>query len=247
MNYFCFTYKKELTKLLYKKKYYILTIIGFIFTLIRVGGGFLITKLSGGAVTVKSNMALEMLPFVIELLVPIIILIAVSELFTHEISADTMKLSLTQPITRFKLLTAKSLAAITVGAMATVALGVLNIILQIILSGSPDNVFASLLAYIIDIIPLIGVAFLGVIINVNLKAPSSATLLSLAVYGIFKYMGLYVSGASSFLFTSMARFHILFLGKALPLHIILSRAGVLFGSILILYSISYIIFDRRNF
>ena len=167
MNYFCFTYKKELTKLLYKKKYYILTIIGFLFTLIRVGGGFLITKLSGGAVTVKSNMALEMLPFVIELLVPIIILIAVSELFTHEISADTMKLSLTQPITRFKLLTAKSLAAITIGAMATVALGVLNIILQIILSGSPDNVFASLLAYIIDIIPLIGVAFLGVIINVG--------------------------------------------------------------------------------
>lgn len=246
MNTFTFALKKELFKLAHRKKYLVFIILGALVSIGRWGGTALIAKLSLGQVVVKSNIALEMLPFAVEILIPIIMFIAISDLFTHEYSSDTLKLSLLQPITRFKLLSAKAAAVIILGGISLIAMYIINIIVQLISGGSVTNGLVTFAAYIIDIIPLIGIAFLGILVNVSLKGSTSATLLSLAIYGIMKYMGLYVSGTESFLFTASAKLHQLILGQAVPIHILMYKFGILAGSILILYSLSYIIFDRKN-
>lgn len=246
MSNFMFALKKELFKLVHKRKYIVLTIIGVLISLGRWGGSALIAKLSNGYVNIKANIGLEMLPFAVEILIPVIIFMAVSDLFTHEYSSDTLKMSLLQPVSRFKLLSAKAAAVLVMSAVILLIMYVVNTAIQIFSGGNSNNTLITLAAYIIDIIPLIGVAFLGVLINVSLKGPTSATLLSLAVYGVMKYMGLYVSGADSFLFTASAKLHIMLLGQPLPLHVIMYKFGILAGSILILYSLSYIIFERKT-
>lgn len=246
MNNFLFVLNKELFKLIRKKKYIVFTVIGILVSIARWGGSALVSKLSQGTVTIKANIGLEMLPFAVEILIPIVIFIAVSDLFTHEYSSDTLKMSLLQPVNRFKLLSAKAAASLLMGAAILIILYFVNIAIQIFSGGNTGGLFVTFAAYLIDIIPLIGIAFLGVLINVSLKGPTSATLLSLAVYGVMKYMGLYVAGSASFLFTASAKLHLMLLGQPLPFHVLMYKFGILAGSILILYSLSYIIFERKN-
>ncbi|MGN0181942.1 MAG: ABC transporter permease [Candidatus Ornithomonoglobus sp.] len=246
MKRFIFALHKELIKLAHHKKYIVLLALGILVSIIRRGGAALVTRLSGGIVSVKANMPLEMLPFAVEILVPVMMFIAVSDLFTREYSEDTLKASLMQPVSRFKLLSAKAAAVVILGAVSLMVMYIANTLIHLASGGTSSGAASALAAYLIDIIPLIGIAFLGIFINVSLKGPTSATLLSLAVYALMKYMGLYVAGSESFLFTAGAKLHVMLLGSALPLHVLLNKTGILLGSILILYSLSYIIFDKKN-
>ena len=54
----------ELKKLLMKKKYLVLTILGAIICILRIGGNVLVSKITGGEVVIKSNLIMEMVGFV---------------------------------------------------------------------------------------------------------------------------------------------------------------------------------------
>ena len=109
--------KSEWRKLLMKKKYIVITVLGALLCVLRIGGGLLIGKLSGGELTVRSNLIIEMLPFVTDILVPLIVFMAITDLFSCEIQDDTMKAALLRPATRFKVMTSKSLAAFLTGCL----------------------------------------------------------------------------------------------------------------------------------
>ncbi|MDD6484153.1 MAG: ABC transporter permease subunit [Clostridiales bacterium] len=246
MNALIYMYKNELYKLFSKKKYIVFLIIASLFCLLRYGGSALVARLSEGNVRLEGNIILEMLPFFCEIMVPVMIFTASVELFTSEYSSDTMKACLLHPASRFKVLTAKFLAVFTLGAVSLIAMYIVCVLVQLISGGSLSSAPITLAAYVIDIIPLIAVTALGVLINVVLRSPSAAMLLSLAVYAAMKCAGRYVAGSSSVLFTSYSKLHTLFLGSALPLSSIIYKLGILLGSILILYSLSYIIYDSKD-
>ena len=105
----------ELKKLLMKKKYLVLTVLGAIICILRIGGNVLVNKITGGEVVIKSNLIMEMVGFVFDILVPLIIFMAVTDLFASEVQEDSMKASLLRPLTRFKVMTSKSLAVFVLG------------------------------------------------------------------------------------------------------------------------------------
>ena len=109
----------ELKKLLMKKKYLVLTVLGAIICILRIGGNVLVSKITGGEVVIKSNLIMEMVGFVFDILVPLIIFMAVTDLFASEVQEDSMKASLLRPLTRFKVMTSKSLAVFVLGCMVT--------------------------------------------------------------------------------------------------------------------------------
>ena len=112
----------ELKKLLMKKKYLVLTVLGAIICILRIGGNVLVSKITGGEVVIKSNLIMEMVGFVFDILVPLIIFMAVTDLFASEVQEDSMKASLLRPLTRFKVMTSKSLAVLVLGCMVTLAM-----------------------------------------------------------------------------------------------------------------------------
>ena len=56
----------ELKKLLMKKKYLVLTVLGAIICILRIGGNVLVSKITGGEVVIKSNLIMEMVGFVFD-------------------------------------------------------------------------------------------------------------------------------------------------------------------------------------
>ena len=62
----------ELKKLLMKKKYLVLTVLGAIICILRIGGNVLVSKITGGEVVIKSNLIMEMVGFVFDILVPLV-------------------------------------------------------------------------------------------------------------------------------------------------------------------------------
>ena len=93
----------ELKKLLMKKKYLVLTVLGAIICILRIGGNVLVSKITGGEVVIKSNLIMEMVGFVFDILVPLIIFMAVTDLFASEVQEDSMKASLLKPLQDLKL------------------------------------------------------------------------------------------------------------------------------------------------
>ena len=246
MSRFMFAYKKECFKLLRRKKYIVLVILGALVSIVRYGGMAFLTHVSDNSLKIPSRMSLEMLPLAVEVLAPIVILFAVCDLFASELTGDTMKVCLLQPVSRFKLLTAKALAALSAGAVSLLVMFIVNLIIQIIAGNGFSGIGAAFAAYLIDIVPLVGIVFLGITVNLLIGAPAGAAVCSLAVYAAMKYLGLYTAAANTLLFTAAAKLHQMLLGHTLPFGALMCRLGILFGSILILYSVSYIIFDKKN-
>ena len=102
----------ELKKLLMKKKYLVLTVLGAIICILRIGGNVLVSKITGGEVVIKSNLIMEMVGFVFDILVPLIIFMAVTDLFASEVQEDSMKASLLRPLTRFKVMTSNVIGSV---------------------------------------------------------------------------------------------------------------------------------------
>ncbi len=238
--------RNEFYKLISKKKYLVLFIIGALICAGRMGGSMLVSKLSGGSVSVKSNMVLEMLPFCTDILVPLIIFMAVTDLFSSEIQEDTMKAVLLRPISRFKILTSKSAAAFLTGAICFGVFFLTSTVFQLI-SGVKFPALHTAAAYVLDLVPVIALILMAVLINLVSKSPSLAMLLCIGVYALFKYLNYFVTPFGQLIFTAYSQWHKLWLGTLLPVNAMASKLGILFGSILILYTVSYIIFDKRDF
>ena len=234
----------ELKKLLMKKKYLVLTVLGAIICILRIGGNVLVSKITGGEVVIKSNLIMEMVGFVFDILVPLIIFMAVTDLFASEVQEDSMKASLLRPLTRFKVMTSKSLAVFVLGCMVTLAMFVISLIVQIVSGNSVPITFA---AYLINMIPLIAIVSMALLINMISKSPTLAMLLCIVVYVFFKYLNYYITPVGQMVFTAYSQWHKIWIGNVLPFTALISKIGILFGSILILYTLSYIIFDSKDY
>lgn len=239
--------KSELYKLATKKKYIVITIIGALICILRLGGSVLISKVSGGEVVIKSNLIMEMIGFSADILIPLIVFMAVTDLFASEIQEDTLKASLMRPLTRFKVMTSKSIAAFVLGCAALMAMFVICLIIQIISGNGLGAVPHTFAAYIIDMIPIMSLVAMAVLINMLSKSPTLAMLLCIVAYAVFKYMNYYVSPIGQMIFTAYSQWHRIWIGSSLPITALMSKTGILLGSVLILYTISYIIFDRKDY
>lgn len=239
--------KNELKKLIMKKKYIIITLIGALVCILRLGGNVLIAKVSGGEIIIKSNLIMEMLGFITDIPIPLIVFMGVTDLFASEIQEDTLKASLLRPLTRFKVMTSKSLAVFILGCLVILAMFAVCLVIQIISGGNLNIIPATFAAYAIDMIPVISLVAMALLINMISKSPTLAMLLCIVVYIFFKYLNLYVSPLGQMVFTAYTQWHKIWIGSQLPIGSLMAKAGILFGSVLILYTLSYIIFDSKDY
>lgn len=239
--------KRELKKLFIKKKYIIISILAALVCILRIGSSMLLEKLSQGTVVLRTNLTLEMLPFFVDALIPLIVFMAITDLFSGEVQEDTMKSSLTLPLSRFKVMLSKSLAAFFLGCLVMLFMFAICLVLQIISGSGTEQVLPSLTAYIIDMIPIFATVSLALLINLIAKSPTLSMLVCIAAYIFFKYLNWYVSPLGQIIFTAYTQWHRLFIGSLLPFSSLMPKIGILSGSILILYTLSYIIFEKKDF
>lgn len=242
-----FSVKSEFSKLLLKKKYIVFLILGAAVCFMRLGGTMLISAITEGEVVIKSSLVLSMLGFTTDILVPIIVFMAVCDLFSSEIQEDSMKASLMRPLTRFKVMTSKSLAVFVLAAVTMLIMYLACLVIQLISGGGFIGAGRGLLVYVIDIIPIFALICMALLINMTAKGPTLSMFLCIAVYIFFKYLNIYVSPFGQMIFTAYSQWHKIWIGAMLPLGAIMSRVGIWIGSVLILYTASYMLFERKDF
>ena len=248
MNVLISNTKNEFYKLVSRKKYIVLLILFLAVCLLRLGGSALIEKISMGVVQIRTNMMLEMLPFLAEIMTPLVVFMAATDLFGSEMQEDTMKAVLMRPITRLKVMTSKILAAFLIGCLYYLAVFVICAILQAVTGNALLPVlFTSLGAYLIDLIPMLGLVLMGVLVNMLTASPTLSMLLSIGIYAFFKYANYFLAPLGQMIFTAYLQWHRIWIGATLPFSAMISKVGLLFGTMLIFFTISYILFDKKEF
>lgn len=239
--------KSEFLKLAVRKKYLILLILSAAICFLRYGGAILIERLSEGYVTIKSNIMLEMLPVLTEIIVPLVVFMSVTDLISGEIHDDSIKAVLMKPMSRFKVLTAKVFAAFEMGL---VYMGSIFLVCFAIQAYTGSNTLGllvpSLAAYIIDAVPMFCVVLLAAVINMLATGPTLAMLLCVGVYAFMKYAN-YFSGIGRIFFTGYLGWHKLWLGNTIISFALLSNLMIILSTVLIFYTLSYILFERKEF
>lgn len=246
MNSFTLSLNNELYKLSKKKKYIVILILSLAVLSGRIAIPMLIKKITSGEFSIQSNIILDMLPFTVQILVPVIVILASVDLLSGEFNENTMKGVLIQPITRFKVLFSKALAIFILSGIYFTAMYLICLVMQLLSGAGLDNALTAFIAYALDLIPVICLIGLGFFINMIVKSPSLATLTLVAIYAVMMYLTFYSSSIGQTLFTSYLQWHKLIIGTVIPTSSLITKAGIIFGSALILFSLSYIMFDKRD-
>lgn len=250
MSTFLLSYRIELSKLLSRKKYIVFIVIGVVICFIRVCTGWISSLISGGAFELKlSNMALEMLPFFAEIFIPLIVFMAVSDLFSSEFHDNTIKAMLLRPVTRFKLMISKSLACFSVGAAVFIAIYLASTVFEAVFGSRErlgDYMLMNLGAYLLDLVPVFVLVLMSVLVNIICKTPTLSMFVCFLTYAVMKYCNYFVPSVNNILFTSYNQWHKLWIGAAIPARAMSSKIFLIIGSVIIFLTAAYYLFDKKD-
>lgn len=173
----------ESLKLIHRKKYLVFLIIGIAMSLFNVLGKTLVSKVSSGALNLSgSSASMAMITLFVDFLIPLVVMMAVCDLFATEFQELTIKASLLRPVSRFKLYSAKITAVTLLALVYLVVLFVSSTLLDVLITGRTGNLLYSFGAYLLDIVPLFVVILMATFLNQLGKGSTLAMFLCIIVY-----------------------------------------------------------------
>ncbi|MEG1441611.1 MAG: ABC transporter permease [Oscillospiraceae bacterium] len=246
MTMFLANLKNELQKLFSKKKYMVFIIISIAIALGNVGIKLLVNKVAQGNFALSThNISYSMLSFIADFMVPLIVFMAATDLFSSEFQDDSIKAILVRPISRFKIYLSKIMAIFVLAAVNFVCMLVVTAGLEII-SGNGGVLRNVIMAYLLDMIPMFVVILMATAVNQLGKSSTMALFLCIIVYAALAIGGIFIPHLSGLLFTGYMKWHNIWLGTALPFSAMISKIALMFGYGLIFLSGGYYLFARRS-
>jgi ABC-2 type transport system permease protein len=235
----------ESTKLFKRTKYKILLIcIGIL--CIALG---LISNFTGGLINVSlSNLPLNILSILTTVLIPLVIFMAVADLFAAEQENGTIKAVITRPISRNEILISKMISILIYVISILIITFIIGLAMGIFFGRTQViNIPEIFIAYVVSILPIIPIIFLSILISQLSKSSSSSVMLSVLIYIIIMLSGIIFPSISSMLFISYTNWYKLFIGAQMPIKSILVSIGLILGYSLIFFSGAYALFEKKEY
>ena len=235
----------ENTKLFKRSKYKILLIcIGILSIVLGV-----ISNYSGGLINVSlSNLPLNILSILTTVLIPLVIFMAVADLFASEQENGTIKAVITRPISRNEILISKMIAILIYVISILIVAFIIGLFMGILFGRTQViNIPEIFIAYVVSIVPIIPTIFLSILISQLSRSSSSSVMLSVLIYIIIMLLGIICPSISSMIFTSYTNWYKLFIGAQMPIKSILVIIGLLIGYSLIFFSGAYALFEKKEY
>jgi ABC-2 type transport system permease protein len=240
----------EIEKLYKRKKILVAVIISLIF--IIVGQLSMVVLRAGFGVRGVSSMEFPILVLsvVVNTILPLFTALVTIESFSGEFSQNTMKITLTRPVSRLKFFAAK-LTAI----MVFIAANLLFVMLFSILAGCLFNTNSFTLAGIMKIlvsysVTLVPMVILSIIIAVFTNVISSGIgvfFLSIFTFVLFKGLGVVFYRYSGMFLTSMLDWYTLFTMDTIPSFKIFLQFMMMVSYGIMFFTAGYYIFDKKEF
>jgi len=240
----------EIEKLYKRKKVLVALIISLIF--IIIGQLSMVVLRSGFGLRGVSSMVFPILVLsvVVNTILPLFTALVTIESFSGEFSQNTMKISLTRPISRLKFYTAK-LTAIMLFILANLLFVMIFSILAGCLFNSNSFTFNSvikiLISYIVTLMPMVILSIIIAFFANIIRSGIGVFFLSIFVFVAFKGLGIIFYRFSGVFITSMMSWYTLFIMETIPTFKIFLQFMMMLSYGIIFFTAGYYLFDKKEF
>jgi len=252
MKSFMASYHNEWAKLMSRKKYIVFLCIGLGICVILAGLGRLISSIAlaqGGFPLALAPTPMGVLPFFLQILIPFLMFMGVTDLITVEGADNTMKAMVFRPIERWKLYFSKILAVVAYAALYLACVFVVSAVLNQIFGKalSVSDLLIALISYAITLIPLAILASFAALVALLGRSGTLTMFLLLLLYLLLNALPVFFPVLNELLFTSYLSWYRLWVG-ALPgasklIHMLL----IVFGYGVVLLTAGSLLYDRKGY
>lgn len=240
----------EVQKLYKKKKVLVAVVLSIV--LIIIGQIMVLGIRNGFGLRGVSSMdfPILVLSLVSSTIIPLFTALVAIDSFSGEFSHNTMKITLTRPVTRLKVFASK-LAAI----MVFVAANLLFVMIFSMIAGvffnsnsfSLHGVGRIIISYFVTIFPMLILAMFIILLANIFKGGVSTFFASIFIFIIFKVLEIVFSRYSGIFFTSFMNWYALWIMDTFPLMKITRSFMMLLSYGILLFTGGYYLFDKKEF
>lgn len=240
----------ELEKL-YKKKKALAAVIFSLAVIILgqlviwgVRSGFGIRGAGGG------EFPILVLAVAIKTVLPLFIALAAIDGFSGEFSRNIIRVTLTRPVSRFKIFSAKVVAAAIFILLNLLSIFLFSVLIGLLFNYNSMTItgfMSSFLAYIVSLLPLL-VLVLGVILLTHLlKSGIAVFFAAVILFLASEFLALVLPQYAGLFITSHLGWYKLWLANTFPLTAVLRKLFLMLGYGIMFFAGGFYLFERKEF
>lgn len=239
----------ELYKIFKRKKLITAAVLSVLAVLIGQAAVTAVQAGFGVRMAGSAEFPLIVLPFFVYTILPMFATFVAIDLFNGEYSAGTMKITLTRPVSRFSVFTAKvtSVALFILGSLMFVML--VSMLAGFIfnpVSAAFMGLVRAAAAYLVSFLPVFVFALLVILLSNLVRSGVTVFFLSLFIFLGFIMMEFIFSKYASFFVTSQFTWYTLWISQSLNILKLLRQTLLMAGLGIMLFTAGYYLFDRRD-
>ncbi|SHI36650.1 ABC transporter permease [Desulfosporosinus lacus] len=240
----------ELEKLYKKKK--VLVAILLSLAVIVIGQLVIVGVRSGFGLRGTGSVEFPMLVLsvVVNTILPLFTALVAIDSFSGEFTQNSMRITLTRPVSRFKIYTAKITAIVLFILGALLLLLVFSLLAGFIFntnSATLDSLSRTVFSYFVSLLPLTVLALAIALLANIFKSGIAVFFVSILTFLALKVLGVLFSQYSSLFLTTQLDWYNLFLVNSFPMLKILRQFLIMLGSGIMLFTAGFYIFDKKEF
>ena len=240
----------EIEKLYKKKKALVAVLLSL--AVIVIGQLIIVGMRKGFGLRGTGSVEFPMLvlAFAVNTILPLFTALVAIDSFSGEFSQNSMRITLTRPVSRFKIFTAKIVAIVLFILAMLFLLLVFSMLAGFIFntnSATLDSLTRTVFSYIVSLLPMVVLA-LGIVFLANLfKSGISVFFVSILAFIVLKVLGVIFSRYSSLFMTTQLDWYNLFMVNSFPLGKIARQFLIMVGSGIMLFTAGFYLFDKKEF
>jgi ABC-2 type transport system permease protein len=239
----------ETEKQFWKKKTVFFLILSALFP---IAGAALIASFQnklGIASITAADYPIMILGLFTSFILPLFVFMAAADSFAGEVSANTLKITLMRPISRFKIYASKhiSLGIYTVLYLAAAGIAsVLSGLLFSVKTGLTQGILDALLAYAVAAIPFIALTCIAVLIAQFTRSGSGALIICILAYLGVKAAAFFLPQVSLYSLTSYTDWHVLWLSSSITIGKLVNIFMFMAACSILCFTAGFYFFDKKE-
>jgi len=240
----------ELEKLYKKKKVLVAVLLSL--AVIVIGQLVIVGVRSGFGLRGTGSVEFPMLVLsvVVNTILPLFTALVTIDSFSGEFTQNSMRITLTRPVSRFKVYTAKIISIVSFILGALLLLLVFSLLAGFIFntnSATLDSFGRTVFSYLVSLFPLTVLALAIALLANIFKSGIAVFFVSILAFLALKVLSILFSQYSSLFLTTQLDWYNLFLVNSFPLLKILRQFLIMLGSAIMFFTAGFYIFDKKEF
>lgn len=250
MTAFYAAYRNEMDKFFLRRKYTALIIVGVIACILLHVLGSVATNFIGqrsgiGIILMPTPQGL--LPFLLRVVMPLIVFMCATDCVTAEASDLSIRATITRPVERWKVYSAKLFAILSYAFVYMVLIFLASIVSGLFFGNTPESLLISIVSYLLAIPTLAVLISFAMFIAVLGRSITLTLVVLVIMYAIMSLLPLIFPVMSNLLFTSYLAWHRFWVGISPGFRPLMHIITILLGYGTVFFTSGSLIFDKQEY